>query len=113
MFALESENKRLTRALVREVGEEVPLSRLLDEGDAGDWKGRREQIIALREQVRGARGRALWRGGRQPAAARACNQAGCCDIGFSRSAWCWGRTNRFARTGARGAELTLSVRCNG
>ncbi|GFR41182.1 hypothetical protein Agub_g1851 [Astrephomene gubernaculifera] len=50
VFSLESENKKLTRALVREVGEEVPLARVLD--DSGDWKGRREQIIALKDQVK-------------------------------------------------------------
>ncbi|KXZ56604.1 hypothetical protein GPECTOR_1g543 [Gonium pectorale] len=52
VFALESENKKLTRALVREVGEDVPLSKVLDESGAGEWKGRREQIIALRDQVK-------------------------------------------------------------
>ncbi|KAG1656112.1 hypothetical protein FOA52_010294 [Chlamydomonas sp. UWO 241] len=50
VFALEIESKKLTRALVREVGEDVPLARVLDEGS--DWKGRREQVIALKEQVR-------------------------------------------------------------
>lgn len=49
-FALEAENKKLVRALQREVGEEVPLAKVLDEG--GDWKGRREQLLALREQVK-------------------------------------------------------------
>jgi hypothetical protein len=51
-FTLESENKKLTRALVREVGEDVPLTKVLDETGCNDWKGRREQIIALRDQVR-------------------------------------------------------------
>ncbi len=57
---LEAERVKLSRALVREVGEEVPLARLLDEGS--DWKGRREQVItlqnkvkALKEQLVGAR----------------------------------------------------------
>jgi len=50
VFAMEIETKKLTRALVREVGEDVPLARVLDEGS--DWKGRREQVIALKEQVR-------------------------------------------------------------
>ena len=50
MFALEIDNKKLQRALVREVGEEVPLAKVLDDGS--DWKGRREQLIALREQVK-------------------------------------------------------------
>ena len=49
VFSLEIECKKLTRALVREVGEDVPLSRVLDDGS--DWKGRREQIVALKAQV--------------------------------------------------------------
>ncbi|KAG2442826.1 hypothetical protein HXX76_002905 [Chlamydomonas incerta] len=52
VFTLEAENKKLTRALVREVGEEVPLARVLDDSGASDWKGRREQVIALRDQVK-------------------------------------------------------------
>jgi hypothetical protein len=50
VFVLDGENKRLTRALVREVGEEVPLAKVLEEGS--DWKGRRETIIALRDTIR-------------------------------------------------------------
>ena len=50
MFAMEIDNKKLQRALVREVGEETPLAKVLEEGS--DWKGRREQIIALRDQVK-------------------------------------------------------------
>ncbi|GAX83035.1 hypothetical protein CEUSTIGMA_g10461.t1 [Chlamydomonas eustigma] len=50
VFTLEIEVKKLQRALVREVGEEVPLSKVLEEGS--DWKGRREQLIALKEQVK-------------------------------------------------------------
>ncbi|KAG2499394.1 hypothetical protein HYH03_002968 [Edaphochlamys debaryana] len=52
VFNLESENKKLTRALVREVGEDVPLSKLMEDGNAAEWKGRREQIIALQYQVK-------------------------------------------------------------
>jgi hypothetical protein len=48
--SLEAERGKLVRALVREVGEEVPLAKLLDEGS--DWKGRREQVIALRDKVK-------------------------------------------------------------
>ena len=33
-----------------QVGDDIPLSKVLDEGS--DWKGRREQLIALREQVK-------------------------------------------------------------
>lgn len=33
-----------------QVGEEVPLSKVLEEGT--DWKGRREQVIALKDQLR-------------------------------------------------------------
>ena len=50
VFTLEIEVKKLQRALQREVGDEVPLSKVLDEGS--DWKGRREQLIALKEQVK-------------------------------------------------------------
>lgn len=49
-FTQEIELKKLTRALQREVGEDVPLGKVLDEGSS-DWKGRREQILALRNQV--------------------------------------------------------------
>ncbi|KAF5842643.1 hypothetical protein DUNSADRAFT_6113 [Dunaliella salina] len=49
-FGMEIEYKKVVRALVREVGEEVPLSKVLDDGS--DWKGRREQLIALRDQVK-------------------------------------------------------------
>ncbi len=34
-----------------QVGEEVPLARVLDESGGSDWKGRREELIKLREQV--------------------------------------------------------------
>ena len=47
---LEAERVKMTRALVREVGEEVPLARLLDEGS--DWKGRREQVITLQNKIK-------------------------------------------------------------
>lgn len=50
IFLLEGENKRLARALQREVGADVPLAKVLDEG--GDWKGRREQIVHLKDTVR-------------------------------------------------------------
>lgn len=49
-FGLEIENKKLHRALQKEVGEDLPLAKILDEGS--DWKGRREQIIALKDQIR-------------------------------------------------------------
>lgn len=48
--ALESERVKMIRALAREVGDDVPLARLLDEGS--DWKGRREQVIALQNKVK-------------------------------------------------------------
>eukprot|EP00197_Chlamydomonas_leiostraca_P004101 CAMPEP_0202872114 /NCGR_PEP_ID=MMETSP1391-20130828/20448_1 /ASSEMBLY_ACC=CAM_ASM_000867 /TAXON_ID=1034604 /ORGANISM="Chlamydomonas leiostraca, Strain SAG 11-49" /LENGTH=361 /DNA_ID=CAMNT_0049553077 /DNA_START=33 /DNA_END=1114 /DNA_ORIENTATION=- len=68
-FTLEIESKRLARALQREVGEEVPLAKVLEEG--GDWKGRREQIIALRDQVRALRAaQGLAGDSRQEAAAK-------------------------------------------
>lgn len=52
VFLLESENKKLTRALLREVGESIPLQKVLEEGSGSDWKGRREQIIRLQDTVR-------------------------------------------------------------
>ncbi len=55
VFALEIEVKKLQRALAREVGDDVPLAKVLDEGS--DWKGRREQLIKLNEQVRQPRER--------------------------------------------------------
>eukprot|EP00201_Polytomella_parva_P014044 CAMPEP_0175054348 /NCGR_PEP_ID=MMETSP0052_2-20121109/9454_1 /TAXON_ID=51329 ORGANISM="Polytomella parva, Strain SAG 63-3" /NCGR_SAMPLE_ID=MMETSP0052_2 /ASSEMBLY_ACC=CAM_ASM_000194 /LENGTH=446 /DNA_ID=CAMNT_0016319031 /DNA_START=142 /DNA_END=1479 /DNA_ORIENTATION=+ len=54
VFSLEIENKKLTRALVREVGEDVPLARVLgDDGSAAqnEWRSRRELIVSLKEQV--------------------------------------------------------------
>jgi hypothetical protein len=50
VFLLDGENRKLVRALVREVGEEVPLAKVVDEGS--DWKGRREQIIHLKDTIR-------------------------------------------------------------
>jgi hypothetical protein len=50
VFLLEGENRKLVRALVREVGEEVPLAKVVDEGS--DWKGRREQIIHLKDTIK-------------------------------------------------------------
>lgn len=52
VFLLEGENKKLTRALVREVGEGLPLQKVLEEGSGADWRGRREQIIRLQDTVR-------------------------------------------------------------
>ncbi len=53
MFLIEAENKKLKMVLQREVGEEVPLAKLLEEGS--DWKGRREIIVALKDQLRQAK----------------------------------------------------------
>lgn len=47
---LETENKKLARALQREVGDELPLQKVIDEGT--DWKGRREQIVHLKDTIR-------------------------------------------------------------
>lgn len=50
MFLLEGENKKLAKALIREVGEDIPLQKVLDEGS--DWKGRREQIIHFKDTIK-------------------------------------------------------------
>lgn len=52
VFLLDGENKKLTRALLREVGEGIPLAKLLEEGSGADWKGRREQIIRLQDTIK-------------------------------------------------------------
>ena len=52
MGQLRSERDRCARALAREVGDEVPLERVLDEGS--DWKGRAQQISLLRDKLREA-----------------------------------------------------------
>lgn len=72
-FALEIDNKKLSRALAREVGEDVPLARVLEEGS--DWKGRREQLIALRDQV------GWLEGGRGPQATAATACGACSGAG--------------------------------
>lgn len=46
ILATRGECARLQRALQREVGEDVPLARVLEEG--GDWKGRAQQISLLK-----------------------------------------------------------------
>lgn len=40
----------LAAGAVAQVGEEVPLGKVMDEGS--DWRGRREQVIALKDQIR-------------------------------------------------------------
>eukprot|EP00775_Hariotina_reticulata_P012960 gene12960-13089_t len=50
IFLLDGENKKLMRALVREVGDDIPLSKVLNDGS--DWKGRREQIVHLKDTIR-------------------------------------------------------------
>ncbi|KAK9856800.1 hypothetical protein WJX84_000939 [Apatococcus fuscideae] len=49
---LKSERDRYARALLREVGDEVPMEKVLDEGS--DWRGRAQQISLLRDRVREA-----------------------------------------------------------
>ena len=41
------------------MGEEVPLAKVLDESGASEWRGRREEVIKLREQV-GPRRQGFW-----------------------------------------------------
>lgn len=44
-----AERDKATRALVREVGEEVPLAKVLE--GASDWRGRSQQISLLKTKV--------------------------------------------------------------
>lgn len=84
MYLLEGENKKLVRALVREVGEEVPLQRVLQDetGTASDWKGRREQIIALKNTIKQLREAA----GSPTAGAAGCTSAGAASLAKHESA---------------------------
>lgn len=42
----------MVRALIREVGDSIPLQKVLEEGSGSDWKGRREQIIRLQDTIK-------------------------------------------------------------
>ena len=44
-----TERDKLTRALVKEVGDETPLSKLMEAGS--DWRGRAQQISLLKAKV--------------------------------------------------------------
>lgn len=46
---LRAERARYERALRREVGDDVPLARVLDK--ASDWRGRAQQITLLQERL--------------------------------------------------------------
>ena len=46
---LRAERARYERALRREVGEDVPLQKVLDE--ASDWRGRAQHIVLLQERL--------------------------------------------------------------
>ncbi len=52
MGQLKTERDRLARALSREVGDEVPLEKVLDHDS--DWRGRAQQISLLRDKLREA-----------------------------------------------------------
>ena len=52
------ERDRYARALLREVGDEVPVERVLDE--ASDWRGRAQQISLLRDKLREASSQQVW-----------------------------------------------------
>lgn len=60
MGQLKSERDRFARALLREVGDEVPIERVLDE--ASDWRGRAQQISLLRDKLREASSQQVWHG---------------------------------------------------
>ena len=47
---LDIENRKLHFILTREIGEEIPVAKILEEGTK--WRGRSEQIIALKEQIK-------------------------------------------------------------
>ena len=49
MGQLRAERGRYERALRRELGEDIPLARALDE--ASDWRGRAQQISLLQERL--------------------------------------------------------------
>ena len=49
MGQLRAERSRYEKALRREVGEDVPLYKVLDE--ASDWRGRAQQITLLQERL--------------------------------------------------------------
>ena len=44
-----TERDKLTRALAKEVGEETPISKIVDGG--GDWRGRAQQITLLKAKI--------------------------------------------------------------
>lgn len=44
-----TERDKLTRALAKEVGEDIPISRVVDGG--GDWRGRAQQITLLKAKI--------------------------------------------------------------
>ena len=52
MGQLKSDRDRLARALSREVGDDVPLEKVLEEDS--DWRGRAQQISLLRDKLREA-----------------------------------------------------------
>lgn len=51
MHVLEMDNKRMVRALVREVGQDVPLETVLEK-NTNSWRGRHERMIELQGKVR-------------------------------------------------------------
>lgn len=50
MGALKMERDKVAKALQREVGEDVPLTKVLEEGT--DWRGRAQQLALLKDRVR-------------------------------------------------------------
>ena len=51
--SIKVERDRLARVLSKEVGEDVSVSKILEEGS--DWRGRAQQIILLKEKIRDLR----------------------------------------------------------
>eukprot|EP01105_Mastigella_eilhardi_P007606 TRINITY_DN1908_c0_g1_i5.p1 TRINITY_DN1908_c0_g1~~TRINITY_DN1908_c0_g1_i5.p1 ORF type:complete len:238 (-),score=52.42 TRINITY_DN1908_c0_g1_i5:48-761(-) len=51
IHALKQECKALKRALTKEVGEDVPITKILEDQASGGWRGRAEQITFLKAKL--------------------------------------------------------------
>eukprot|EP00842_Homolaphlyctis_polyrhiza_P005070 jgi/Hompol1/5564/HPOL_004546-RA len=48
---LKNESRNLQKALVQEVGEDIPIQKIMS-GELGGWKGRSEQILLLKDKIK-------------------------------------------------------------